>query len=180
MEIFLSIVITCSVEPPDSRHQKTTGCITVTRSFFNIHFGPFGNITNNTLNTSNLNIFLTFASSKAPIALDTLPLLEHASANNTTREAENPKCYCSRRVIILYSPPTVGAVVPEIWLWTYASQDRAYPTRFSYSSLYFALHLWHHPYITSVGSLACKIEMMIYHYDDDGMMIYHDEDDDTL
>ena len=103
---------------------------------------------------------VTVSLGKAPIALDTLPLLEHAAANDTTREAENPKCYCSRRVIILYSPPTVGAVVPEIWLWTYASQDRAYPTRFSYSSLYFALHLWHHPYITSVGSLACKIEMM--------------------
>ena len=105
-------------------------------------------------------IYVTVFLGKAPIALDTLPLLEHAAANDTTREAENPKCYCSRRVIILYSPPTVGAVVPEIWLWTYASQDRAYPTRFSYSSLYFALHLWHHPYITSVGSLACKIEMI--------------------
>ena len=55
---------------------------------------------------------------KAPITLYTLSLLEHAAANDTTRKAENPKCYCSRRVIILYSPPTVGAVVPEIWLWT--------------------------------------------------------------
>ena len=32
-----------------------------------------------------------------------------------------------------------------------------YPGKFSYSSLYFALHLWHQPYMTSTGSLDCNI-----------------------
>ena len=52
--------------------------------------------------------------SKAPVALDTLSLLKHAAANDPTRKAESPKGNGSRWIVILNSPPTVGAVVPEL------------------------------------------------------------------
>jgi len=60
-----------------------------------------------------LHIMWSFYSplSEAPVTLDTLPLFQHAAPKEPTGEAQNSKCNSSRGIIVLYSPPTVGAVV---------------------------------------------------------------------
>jgi hypothetical protein len=53
-------------------------------------------------------------SSRTPIALDALPLLEHAADDDTNGEEEDSSSNTSRGVVVLYSPSTVGAVVTEM------------------------------------------------------------------
>lgn len=78
-------------------HSKVTrespGILRVSKS----HHGDFGH----------------FCSGEAPVALDALLLLEHAATYEADREEEDSHRYGCRRVVVLYTPPTVGAVIPS-------------------------------------------------------------------
>ena len=63
----------------------------------------------------------------------------------------------------VYAPNFLPWCHPNTDNWLITTERLTHPFKFLYSAVYFSRHLWHHPYITSLGSPAWKTHILTLH-----------------